>query len=283
MIKFFVFCFLTYFSSVFSASGIEIETIIVDRNANIFINANINKGVEFTTDIVPVKGTEANGHDIRATDKYEYCKPQKSFYVKENPIKVILVRDLGGISYLICPYLGKEKENSLFQDGSLIKRIKDLINSNSIKKIDENTKNFEDYFMNMTGVNFLVKYNEFSSLSFVCGSSTVIGSPKRKQKNIWPGNKYGDFQETRKIRSEHLDASDIFIKHRTEKIEVDFATRQCYPLAFHLMICDVKLPQKRPFVFNTKKIISGIIIMGSIGVGFYYLRQYLQRKNKNSK
>ena len=66
-------CFLSCFLTVFSASKIEIDTIIVDRNTNIFINSSINQGVEFTTNTVPPKRSDLHSNDNRVKDTYEYC------------------------------------------------------------------------------------------------------------------------------------------------------------------------------------------------------------------
>lgn len=284
MINFFIVCFLTHVLSTFSAPNIEIETIIVDRDTNIFINDTIDKGIEFTTNIVPIKYEKQDG-DNRTKDCYEYCVPQETFYIKEDSTKVILVHDFGGISYLIYKSSGKKFDSLLLSNPLFIQRINNLMKNKVGDGVNDDKKNPKDFFMTQTGVNFLIKYNKNSKLGFRCNPDTHIKSPHSTTGNSRTLNVlYQGSKKIWKAKQAPPDCTHIFIKHRADKIEIDYAKNQNCTTAFQMGVCDIALPQKRPKVSSITTIIGVITIIGFVGIGSYYLLKHVtQKKLKGNK
>ncbi len=281
---FITFVFLFNFFNVFGSylPDIAIEKITIEKNANIFINSIRTKGIEFTTNIVPQKKTAVpGGYDIRQTDMYEYTKPQKTLYVGDNLSKIVLVKDLGGVSYLIYASSDKEKESNTFCDENFIKKVysSDLPPFSDCGRSDNKT-----FFMQRTGIDFLIKYGKQGKFSITCNRSKLRLKPKnRKQIEYFDYNVSETKLPARKAPSE---AHNLFIKHRDNTVQVDYATNQHYTTAFQKAIFDMELSRERPVYVPFEYVPSKIVVMAGgilIIVFAVTLRKFFFVKNNNQK
>ena len=169
----------------------------------------------------------------------------------------------------------------LAADGPQKEEVKKHIESKvaSIAPAINKELNYRDQFMLIAGLSFLIRLDKGGSTYVYHNADVPIIKPPQRSRN-WQNANY-DF--SLREWSPSGDCQNVFIKHRKTVVQVDYATYPDYHSCFRQVMFDIELPQKRPFVFNTKKIISGIIIVGFIGIGFYYALQHIYQKKLKRK